>query len=647
MKKKTDVTDRAPAPVSTGGTEETFFKWNVKLRFFLTELIGAGLGAWLVAVYMAYFIGLNAEQGRMVMFDFAWWVILIPTSLAIPTNEILFHPIAKFLEAYKKKEVNYELLSRAYIRAHNIPVLHGVFMFSRFCIGAVEVFIVVAVLLPPPWTFTQLVLAIIQVIYGGFVSGVIAYLLAERVFTRFIRELNFSVKLIPRKLILNKKIITVPIRRRLMIVLIPLIVLTILLIGMYSFQEISSLLASGTAGADSAALTRGFIFRLFFVLSTSTLFSVAAIYLSASNTVRPLANAVDSLREIARGNLTHRLVIDSQDEIRNVIYEMLITVINLERIISRLGDSIGKFNEHSRLLNIISESISEGVRTQRDALEKAVARIRELAESSNYVKNDIETASSSAAEIYATIEQFTVSTQDVGRSVQGVREEGETLTARLREGNERLGDMMSKMEKIQSSAEQIRGITAIINEIADQTSMLALNAAIEAARAGEHGRGFAVVADEVSRLAVRSTDEVKLIERFVIETGSNIGEGVRSVNDIKQLLGDISDNIYDIIRKIDVVSGETEKQGVGAEEIQAALENLSTMAQNILTQAEQQAGSTDDMRASIEEIETLTRDYMNNSKELNVLSESLNGISKNLSDLIRRFVVAAPSNDEK
>jgi hypothetical protein len=35
MKKMTD----APIPAPSGDTAETFFNWNVKLRFFLTDLI--------------------------------------------------------------------------------------------------------------------------------------------------------------------------------------------------------------------------------------------------------------------------------------------------------------------------------------------------------------------------------------------------------------------------------------------------------------------------------------------------------------------------------------------------------------------------------------------------------------------------------
>jgi len=628
--------------------DQTRFTWNVKLKFLVTELIGAIAGAGFAVLMLAFFSGFTEAQKLSILFDHSWWVIGGVTSLALPTNEILFHPIQKFLKGYKKNILDEKTLMKAYVRSQNLAVYHGFLMFSRFFIGAVLVGYVAANLLPDHENIQllQIVNAVVIVIFSGFVSGVAAYLTAERVFGRFINDLTKSVWKVSRSLVLHNKIKRFSIRQRMIVLLVPLFVLTVIIIGMYFYLEISTII-SGGAEAISEDILGGILTRMTFVLTSSTFLSIFVIYFSASNTVRPLGFAIDTLQHISKGDLTQRLVIDSQDEIRDVLFEIINTVKNLERIVNHLQSSIKKTNDLSRFLNVISESVGEGAKIQKDSMVTAVGNIKKLTESSEFVKKNVEDTSSSVSQVFKTLEQFVKSIKGIGEMISLVREEGETLSDRVKEGGTKLELMVGDMEKIQKSSKKIREVTTVINEIADQTNLLALNASIEAARAGEHGKGFAVVADEVSKLAERSTIEVNQIEKLVIETSDNITEGVHSVNEIKSLLQYFATNVYEIVAKIDKISDETQKQASGSEDIRLSIVKLNEMSQRIFEQSKEQVENTAEMEKNIVETETLTEDYSRNSIELDNLSKALNNISKELTDAIGGFIIAEEKETEE
>ncbi len=241
-----------------------------------------------------------------------------------------------------------------------------------------------------------------------------------------------------------------------------------------------------------------------------------------------------------------------------------------------------------------------------DRLRNIVADIRssssQVASGSEQLATSAQSMSQGATEQAASVEEITSSMNEISSQIQQNAENGEQANNLAAEtsnaaeiGNAQMNEMVSAVEDINQSSQQIAKIIKVIDEIAFQTNLLALNAAVEAARAGKYGKGFAVVAEEVGNLAARSATAAKEITEMIETSVNQVNEGSVIVGKTAGALNEIIGSIGKITDLVGEVAAASKEQALGVNQITEGLAQIEQVTQQNSAHAEESASASEEL----------------------------------------------------
>ncbi|MCK6262906.1 methyl-accepting chemotaxis protein [Vibrio sp. ZSDE26] len=277
-----------------------------------------------------------------------------------------------------------------------------------------------------------------------------------------------------------------------------------------------------------------------FVIAISIIASILGIILAIVITriiTTPVREAVVVANRLAKGDLTSKIRVESNDETGQLLRAM-------KHMVEQLSAIIGDVREAANSLSNASEKVSSMAQVMRSSSS-------DQADSVEFTRNSIE-------EMTSSISLNTDNAKATGSMASKASNEA-------REGGIAVQHTVIAMKQI---AEKI----GVIDDIAYQTNLLALNAAIEAARAGEHGKGFAVVSAEVRKLAERS----QVSAQEISEVASNSVELAESAGG---LLNKIVPSIAKTSDLVQEISAASEEQQTNVNQINTTMMQLTQITQ--------------------------------------------------------------------
>ena len=315
----------------------------------------------------------------------------------------------------------------------------------------------------------------------------------------------------------------------------------------------------------------------------------------------PVNSLVKGLEQIAIGDLTARVVVDSEDEIGTLgtaANKMAEALDAKAKMALQIGE--GDLRQD---VTLSSDRDTLGLALQKMVtnLRDVVANVRSAAENvssgSEEMTGTAQTMSSGASEQAASVEEVSASMEETTTSIQQNSENARQTDLISTKAAEDTTEAGTSVDKTVSAMKEIAQKISIIEEIARQTDLLALNAAIEAARAGEHGKGFAVVASEVRKLAERSQSAAGEISKL---SSSSVEIAETAGTMLQKLVPDIR-KTASLVKEIAAGSDEQNKSAI---QINKAIQELDKVIQQNASASEELAAASEELASQAEQLQS-------------------------------------------
>ncbi|MBP3038889.1 methyl-accepting chemotaxis protein [Bacillaceae bacterium Marseille-Q3522] len=385
---------------------------------------------------------------------------------------------------------------------------------------------------------------------------------------------------------------------------------------------------------ESELNSHSFLFSVIIYLISFVI--IIALSLIGWFLLKNIANSIKNLKDgavkIGNGDFSHRVVLDSGDEM-----EALATTFNqmaekVQKSLLHISSSADQLQASSQHLAAISEETS----AQANEVDTA---IKQVAEGASNQALQLEESQELLQSVQKAIGKTEILSKEILTEAANSEKEGQGGLQTVQDlqavsdnflilANHLTGTISDATKQ----SENIFSIVKTIQDIAENTNLLALNAAIEAARAGDAGRGFAVVANEVRKLAERSKAEAKQIQELITSMNGQMQKLVNDANkfsEYKVLQGSsvastkaafdkIVAHVAGINHKVHSIEQSIQLVHKSNQHLSERMEEINTVSQNSAAVSEEVAASSESQLDAISKVTEA-------ANELSIISSELHG----------------------
>ncbi|NLG88483.1 MAG: methyl-accepting chemotaxis protein [Clostridiaceae bacterium] len=341
---------------------------------------------------------------------------------------------------------------------------------------------------------------------------------------------------------------------------------------------------------------------------------------------------------ISEGDLSReRVAIKSNDEIEELAGNFNVMSDNLKQIISNVRKAAIEIKD---TVAVVTRSTYENEKGS----ENIALALDNMAKSMDNQRTETNNAMSLMQEIKRISQDVNTKVSDISESAANALEKTEIGNDKLSEYMVHLKDVNATMEEavqvlevLVGQAREMNNILESIRGISNQTNLLSLNASIEAARAGSAGRGFSVVADEIRKLSDSSNTLVDQIANMIDAIQSSMNSMTLKLANSRRELEESNDMAGIVLGSFRDIRDANEVECTMVMEIKRMMEQLMAGVADIAESMEKIENATNENTLASQDISATVQQETANLQEVSGRMELLEGLTKNLEDLVMKF----------